>query len=148
GQILAQIRASPSCSGCHSVLDPLGFALENFDAVGTWRDRDRFTGTEIDAGAELPDGTLVNGPDDLREAPVRTPEQLVQTLVEGLLKYALGRTLDHHDMPGVRKIVREAAKDDYRFVPIVRQIVLSEPFLIRRAPVLQPGGTMAANDSA
>ncbi|MFS8606671.1 MAG: DUF1592 domain-containing protein [Gammaproteobacteria bacterium] len=147
-EILAAHRANPACSGCHGVMDPLGFALENFDAVGTWRDRDRFAGTAIDSRAELPDGTIVNGPDDLREALVRGPEQFVQTFVEGLLKYALGRTLDYRDMPAVRKIVRESAKDDYRFKSIVRQVVVSEPFLMRRAPELEPEGTMAANDAA
>lgn len=143
-EILAQHRANPACAGCHDVMDPLGFALENFDAVGIWRDRDRFTGTPIDAAAELPDGTLVSGPDDLREALVRKPEQFVQTFVEGLLKYALGRTLDHRDMPAVRQIVRQAAQDDYRFSTIVRQIVGSEPFMMRRAPMPEPEGTMAA----
>ena len=129
-------------------MDPLGFALENFDAVGMWRDRDRFTGTEIDAAAELPDGTLVTGPDDLRQALVRRAEQFVQTFVEGLLKYALGRTLDHRDMPAVRQIVRQAAEDDYRLSVIVRQIVSSEPFLMRRAPMLEPDGTMASTSTS
>lgn len=147
-QILAQHRANPACGGCHGVMDPLGFALENFDAVGTWRDRDRFTGTEIDPRAELPDGTTVSGPDDLREALMRRPEQFVQTFVEGLLKYALGRTLDYRDMPAVRTIVREAAEDDYRFSSIVREIVTSEPFLMRRVPEPEPAGTMAASGSA
>ena len=143
-EILAQHRASPACSGCHGVMDPLGFALENFDAVGTWRDKDRYAGTRIDAAAELPDGTKINGPTDLRDALLRKPEQFVQTFTEGLLKYALGRTLDHRDMPAVRKIVRESARDDYRFSSIVWQIVTSEPFLMRRAP--EPEGTVVARN--
>ena len=141
-EIMAQHRANPACSGCHGVMDPLGFALENFDAVGTWRDKDRYTGTAIDAMAELPDGTVVNGPEDLRKALLRQPEQFVQTFTEGLLKYALGRTLDYRDMPDVRRIVREAAKDDYHFSSIVWQIVTSDPFLLRRAP--EPEGTIVA----
>src|SRR5690606_1865697 len=141
-EILADHRASPACSGCHGVMDPLGFALENFDAVGTWRDKDRYTGTAIDPLAELPDGTVVEGPADLREALMRRPEQFVQTFTEGLLKYALGRTLDYRDVPAVRRIVREAAKDDYRFSSIVWQVVASDPFLMRRAP--EPQGTVVA----
>ena len=133
-EIIAQHRESPSCNGCHGVMDPLGFALENFDAVAVWRDKDRYAGTPIDSEAELPDGTVVNGPDDLREALLRRPEQFVQTFAEGLLKYALGRTIDHTDMPAVRRIVREAAREDYRFSTIVQQIVASDPFRVRRAP--------------
>src|SRR5690606_10011697 len=143
-EIIAQHRASPACAGCHGVMDPLGFALENFDAVGTWRNKDRYTGTVIDASAELPDGTVVNSPESLRKALLRRPDQFVQTFTEGLLKYALGRTLDYRDMPAVRKIVREAARDDYRFSTIVTQIVTSDPFLMRRAPAAQ-GAVVAAN---
>ncbi|HVJ29242.1 MAG TPA: DUF1585 domain-containing protein, partial [Gammaproteobacteria bacterium] len=116
------------------VMDPLGFALENFDAVGAWRDVDRYNGTVIDSAAELPDGTPVNGPDDLREALMRNPEQFVQTFTERFLTYALGRTVDYKDMPAVRKIVREAGKKDYRFSEIVWQVVVSEPFRMRVAP--------------
>jgi len=115
-------------------MDPLGFALENFDAVGAWRDVDRYSGTVIDSAAELPDGTPVSGPDDLREALMRNPEQFVQTFTERFLTYALGRTVDYKDMPAVRKIVREAGKKDYRFSEIVWQVVASEPFRLRVAP--------------
>ena len=90
-------------------MDPLGFALENFDATGMWRDRDRYAGAAIDSSGELPDGTPVKGPDDLREALLRRPEQFVQTFTEGLLTYATGRKLEYYDMPTVRRIVREAA---------------------------------------
>ncbi|HEX7079621.1 MAG TPA: DUF1592 domain-containing protein [Gammaproteobacteria bacterium] len=133
-EIMAQHRKNPACFGCHSVMDPLGFALENFNAVGMWRDKDRFAGTVIDATAKLPDGTVVEGPDDLREALLRRPEQFVQTFTERLLMYALGRTLDYRDMPAVREIVREAARDDYRFSTIVWEVVTSDPFLMRRVP--------------
>ena len=117
-------------------MDPLGFALENFDAVGVWRDVDRYAGTPIDSAAELPDGTAVTGPDDLRAALMRNPEQFVQTFAERFLIYALGRTTDYRDMPAVRKIVREAGKEDYRFSELVWQVVASEPFRMRVAPEL------------
>jgi hypothetical protein len=131
---MAKHRENPVCYSCHGVMDPLGFALENFDAVGAWRDRDRYAGTAIDSAAELPDGTPVNGPDDLREALLKRPEQFVQTFAERFLMYALGRTVDYRDMPAVRKVVREAARDDYRFSSLVWQIVASEPFRMRQAP--------------
>ncbi len=133
-EMIAQHRANPACFSCHAVMDPLGFALENFDATGMWRDRDRFAGTQIDASGELPDGTPIEGPDDLRAALLRQPEQLVQTFAERLLMYASGRTLDHYDMPTVRRIVGDAADDDYRFSELVLGVVRSEQFRMRRAP--------------
>jgi hypothetical protein len=133
-QLMAQHRASPTCSACHAVMDPLGFALENFDATGMWRDRDRFAGTVIDSAGELPDGTKINGPDDLRKALLRNPEQFVQTFVENLLTYSMGRTEAYYDMPTVRKIVRETAAKDYKFSAIVQAVVQSEQFKMRRVP--------------
>jgi hypothetical protein len=109
--------------------------LENFDAVGAWRERDRFAGTALDTTGRLPDGTQIKGPDDLREALMRRPEQFVQTFTERLLTYALGRTLTYRDMPTVRRIVREAQRDEYRFSSIVTGIVESEQFQLRRMPV-------------
>jgi hypothetical protein len=131
-ELMAQHRENPTCFSCHAIMDPLGFALENFDATGIWRDRDRYAGVVIDASGELPDGTPVDGPDDLREALLRRPDQFVQTFVEGLLTYATGETLDYRDMPTVRRIVREAADDDYRFATIVRAIVASDLFRMRK----------------
>jgi len=133
-EMMAQHRANPVCFSCHAVMDPLGFALENFDATGIWRDRDRYAGTTIDASGELPDGTVVSGPDDLRNALLGKPEQFVQTFVEGLLVYATGDLLDYHDMPTVRRIVRTAADDDYRFSTIVKTIVESDQFRLKRVP--------------
>ncbi len=133
-EMMAKHRASPTCSACHAVMDPLGFALENFDATGMWRDRDRFANAVIDAAGELPDGTPLNGPDDLRNSLLRRPEQFVQTFTEGLLVYATGRTITPYDMPAVRKIVRGAASSDYKFSTIVQSIVRSEQFRMRRAP--------------
>jgi hypothetical protein len=133
-ELIAKHRANPTCSSCHSVMDPLGFALENFDATGMWRDKDRFAGTMIDSAGELPDGTQLKGPDDLRKALLRRPEQFAQTFTEGLLTYAMGRTEEYYDMPTVRKIVRDAASKDYKFSTIVQSVVKSEQFRMRRVP--------------
>ncbi len=133
-QLMAKHRASPTCSSCHAVMDPLGFALENFDATGMWRDKDRFAGTPIDSLGELPDGTKINGPDDLRKALLRNPEQFVQTFVENLLTYAMGRTREYYDMPTVRKIVRETRPANYQFSAIVQAVVNSDQFKMRRVP--------------
>ena len=94
-EMMAKHRSNPTCASCHAVMDPLGLALENFDATGMWRDRDRYAGVAIDSSGELPDGTAINGPDDLRKALLRRPEQFVQTFTEGLLTYATGRKLEH-----------------------------------------------------
>jgi len=133
-QLMAQHRASPACSSCHAVMDPLGVALENFDATGAWRDKDRFAGTVIDSAGELPDGTKLNGPDDLRNALLRRPDQFVQTFVEGLLTYSMGRTEAYYDMPTVRRIVRDTAPKDYKFSAIVQAVVRSEQFKMRHVP--------------
>jgi hypothetical protein len=151
--IMAKHRENPVCYSCHGIMDPLGFALENFDAVGVWRDRDRYAGTVIDSAAELPDGTPVEGPDDLREALLRHPEQFVQTFAEGLLTYGLGRSITYRDMPAVRKIVREGKREDWRFNEMVWQVVKSDAFLKRRAPepkavVAQAGSASGTRDIA
>ena len=143
-EMIAKHRSNPTCASCHAVMDPLGLALENFDATGMWRDRDRFAGTAIDASGELPDGTPINGPDDLRAALLRRPEQFAQTFTEGLLTYATGRQLEPFDMPTVRRIVRGAAASDYRFSAIVQAIVRSDQFRMRRAPQPAPGGERVA----
>jgi hypothetical protein len=122
-------RVNPACAVCHKVMDPIGFALENFDAVGAWRSRD--AGSDIDASGELADGSEVNGVVELREALTRDPELFAGTFTERLLTYALGRGLDYRDMPSVRKIVREAAAQNYRFSAIVMGIVRSTPFQMR-----------------
>jgi mono/diheme cytochrome c family protein len=131
-EMIAKHRANPTCAACHAVMDPLGLALENFDATGVWRERDRYAGVPIDASGVLPDGTAINGPDDLRQALLRRPGQFVQTFTEGLLTYATGRTLEHHDMPTVRRMVRNAAGSDYRFSTLVQAVVGSEQFRMRR----------------
>jgi hypothetical protein len=128
---MEQHRSNPACAGCHRVMDPLGLALENFDAVGAWRTRE--SGIAIDASGELTDGTKIDGVAALRDALVRRPDVLVGTMTEKLMTYALGRTLEHQDMPAVRAIVRSAARDDYRFSSLVRGIVSSVPFQMRNA---------------
>jgi hypothetical protein len=128
---MVEHRANPACATCHKVMDPIGFALENFDAVGAWRSRD--ADEEIDASGELADGTKVTGVVELRAALARHPEIFTTTLTERLLTYALGRGLNYHDMPALRKIVREAAGENYKFSAIVMGIVRSTPFRMRMA---------------
>src|SRR5215510_1521192 len=131
-EIMEKHRANPSCNACHGVMDPLGFALENFDAIGAWRSKDVNAGTPIDASGKLVDGTTVNGPNDLRQALLKHPEQFAQTVTEKLMTYGLGRGVEYYDMPTIRKIVRDSAKDNYRISSIVLGIAKSEPFQMRR----------------
>ena len=144
-QRLEQHRATKSCHACHGVIDPLGLALENFNAIGQWREKDLDAGTLIDATGQLADGTPLHGPDDLREALVARPDQIVQNFTENLLTYALGRKIEYFDMPLVRSIVRTAAADDYRFATVVRAIVESPAFQTDRAPAeAEPGLSASA----
>jgi hypothetical protein len=122
-------RASPACASCHRIMDPLGFALENFDAVGSWRERDG--GMPIDASGRLVDGTAVNGAAALREALLSRSDVFVRTLTEKLLIYALGRGLQAYDMPVVRGVVRDARRQDYRFSSLIVGIVTTAPFQMR-----------------
>jgi hypothetical protein len=124
-------RTNPSCNACHAVIDPLGFALENFDAVGRWRLMDREARVPIDASGVLVDGTAVAGPVELREALLERPDQFVQTLTEKLMTYGLGRALEHTDMPTIRRIVRDSAENDYRFSDLVWGIVNSTQFRMK-----------------
>ena len=119
-------------------MDPLGFALENFSAVGQYRADDPDTLTPIDSSGRLPDGTPISGPEDLRAALAARPDRFVQTLTENLMTYALGRSLDYRDMPTVRGIVRAAEADDYRFESIVRGVVSSAAFREREEPEPAP----------
>ena len=123
-------RANPACASCHAQMDPLGFALENFDAVGRWRSRSE-SNEPIDATGALPDGTTFAGPDEMRQALLRNPERFVATVTEKLLTYALGRNLESYDMPAVRTIVRGAAADDHHLSSLVLGIVQSTPFQMR-----------------
>ena len=127
---MAEHRANPVCASCHKIMDPIGFALENFDAVGAWRARD--AGVPIDASGELADGTHVDGVVTLRQALVKRPELFVGTMTEKLLTYALGRGIDARDMPTVRATVRHAAGENFRFSSLIRGIVNSTPFLMKK----------------
>jgi uncharacterized protein DUF1592/uncharacterized protein DUF1588/uncharacterized protein DUF1585/uncharacterized protein DUF1587/uncharacterized protein DUF1595 len=137
---MALHRTKSSCFSCHGVMDPLGLALENFDAVGKWREKDRLAGQPIDSSGELPDGSKINGPDDLRAALMKNPDQFVQTLTEKLTTYALGRTVEYYDMPTVRAITRATAADGYKFSSVVMGIVNSDAFQMRRVPKDGEGG--------
>ena len=128
---LAQHRADPNCAGCHNLMDPVGFALENFDAIGRWRERD--DEHLIDALGGLPDGSQFTGVDGLEQGFLRRPELFVATLTEKLLTYALGRGVELHDAAAVRRIVRDAQVNDYRFSALIHGIVESTPFQMRTA---------------
>jgi hypothetical protein len=128
---LAQHRANSACAGCHELMDPIGFALENFDAVGRWRELEE--GKPIDASGGLPDGSEFTGPAGLEEALLDRPELLVRTLTEKLLTFALGRGVEHYDAPAIRRIIREARDEEYRFSSLAAGIVNSTPFQMRRS---------------
>ncbi|HTA47378.1 MAG TPA: DUF1592 domain-containing protein [Bryobacteraceae bacterium] len=127
---LAKHRTDASCNSCHSVIDPLGFALENFDAIGEWRTKDE-TGKPIDASGTTASGEPIDGLAGLRKALLEVPGQFPQTVTEKLMAYALGRRLEYYDEPAVRKIVHEAAPHDYRWSALVMGIVESPEFLTR-----------------
>lgn len=130
---LEQHRENPSCYTCHGVLDPLGFALENFNTVGQFQEYDLDTLSLIDASGVLPDGTRITSPGDLVTALVTRSDEFVQSLTEHLMTYALGRLVEYQDMPAVRKIVRASEQDDYRFESIVFNIVSSDAFRMRES---------------
>jgi Protein of unknown function (DUF1592)/Protein of unknown function (DUF1588)/Protein of unknown function (DUF1585)/Protein of unknown function (DUF1587)/Protein of unknown function (DUF1595)/Cytochrome C oxidase, cbb3-type, subunit III len=119
-------RADPACSGCHMLMDPIGFALEKFDAIGTWRTMDG--DSPIDASSVMYDGTKIEGPADLRNFLLAYSEQFIRTATEKLLTYALGRGVEYYDMPVVRSIAREAAADGYQFDALITAVVKSDPF--------------------
>jgi hypothetical protein len=136
-------REKPFCSGCHKIMDPVGFALENFDAVGQWRTEEH--GQPIVATGTLVDGTSVDGASELRAALLKYSDRFVQTVTEKLMTYALGRGVEYYDMPTVRAITRAAAKNDYRFSSVVLGLVESQPFLMR-AVETEPAATEIVAD--
>jgi len=124
-------RANPTCAACHARMDPIGFALENYDGVGRWRDED--AGAPIDASGRLPDGTAFSGPAGLNELLLtKYRADFVRTAIEKLLTYALGRGVDYHDYPTIRSIDRDTARDNYRISSLILAIVKSTPFQMRR----------------
>ena len=130
---LAAHRKSAVCATCHSVIDPVGFSLENFNAVGQWRDLE-VDGQRVDSTGAVPGGPgEFKGVDGLEAALLARPELFVATLTENLMTFALGRGVEYYDAPAIRKIVKDAAKDDYRFSSIILGIVKSVPFQMRRA---------------
>src|SRR5690606_75939 len=127
-QRLESHRDNPACTSCHAVMDPLGLALENYNAIGQWRDRDEDAGAVIDASGQLTDGTAISSPADLWQALVSQPDHFAKTFTEKLMTFALGRGLEYSDMPTVRQIVRDAGKEDYRLSALVLGIVNSDAF--------------------
>ena len=132
-QRLAQHRVNPSCNSCHGVIDPLGFALENFDVIGGWRTKDEF-GNPVDTAGTTVSGAKLDGLSGLRALLLAEPDQFPRTVTEKLMTYALGRMLQYYDRPAVRRIVRDAAPGDYRWSSIIVGIVKSPTFLMRTAP--------------
>jgi mono/diheme cytochrome c family protein len=128
---IAQHRANPVCASCHAMMDPLGLSLENFDFAGRWRTVDEAL-IPIDASGVLPDGTKFDGPSGLRHVLLSHPDRFVRTVTEKMLTYALGRGLEYYDRPAVRKIVREAAQNEYRASSVILGVVNSLPFQMRR----------------
>jgi hypothetical protein len=129
-EAMEQHRANPACATCHNVMDPLGFALENFDGIGTWRTTD--AGDPIDASGVLPDGTPFRGPTELQRVLLESKsEEFVATATERLLTYALGRGVESYDAPAIRSIIREAAPNNYRWSSLILAIVKSTPFQMR-----------------
>jgi len=129
---LEEHRKNPSCASCHARMDPLGFALENYDAIGSWRTTDE-TGTHVDSSAALPDGTALEGPLGLRNLLLANREQFVTTVVEKLMSYAIGRELAHYDAPAVRRVVRASRDHDFRWSAIVLNVINGVPFQMRSA---------------
>ena len=130
---MAMHRENPACRVCHAAMDPIGFSLENYDAVGKWRNV--FADQPIDASGLLPDGNTFDGPDGLRDLLLSRPDDFVGTITEKLMRFALGRSLEYYDMPAIRKIVRDAAESDYRWSAIILGVVESVPFQMRRSEI-------------
>ena len=143
-QQLEAHRISPTCAACHQIFEPMGLALENFDAVGAWRTLDE--GTPIDASGILPDGTKVDGAVSLRSSLLRYSDQFVRVVTEKLLTYALGRGIEYQDMPMVRTIAREAAPSKYRFSSLVMGIVKSDMFQMNQKAAAPEGARVARNE--
>jgi hypothetical protein len=130
---LERHRSKPTCSQCHGVIDPIGLAMENFDAIGRWREKDLEANAPIDAKTTLPNGRAVDGSVELRDALFGGRDVFVRAFTEKLMMYAVGRELEFFDMPQVRAIVRKASARDYRLSSIVSGIVASDAFRLQAA---------------
>jgi hypothetical protein len=133
-QRLAAHRANAVCASCHTTIDPVGFSLENFDAVGHWRNLE-VEDQPVDATGALPGDKQFRGVDGLEDALLRRPELFATALTENLMIFALGRGMEYYDAPAVRRILRDAEKDGYRFSSIILGIVKSIPFQMRRTEI-------------
>jgi hypothetical protein len=140
-QRLENHRKNPSCASCHNIMDPVGFALENFNAIGAWRERDG--DSAIDASGTLVDGTKVVGPEDLTAALMSKSDLFVTNVTEKLMTYALGRAVDYHDMPAVRAIVKQAEAEHLKFSALIQGVVQSVPFRYRTKAAPPPAGLTA-----
>jgi Protein of unknown function (DUF1592)/Protein of unknown function (DUF1588)/Protein of unknown function (DUF1587)/Protein of unknown function (DUF1595)/Protein of unknown function (DUF1585) len=136
-------RANPTCAGCHKMMDPIGFALENYDVVGVWRTND--SGFRIDPKGQMFDGAKLDGPASLRQALLNHSDVFLSTFTENLLAYGMGRVLDPHDMTAVRAVMRDAGKNDKRFSSYVLGVVKSAPFQMRRAEEQTPSSASPGN---
>jgi hypothetical protein len=136
-------RTTKNCAACHDVIDPVGLALENFNAIGQWRTKDIDAGARIEADGRLADGTVISGPGALRDYIVGRPDLFFGTLAENMLAYALARPLQHYDMPQVRKLITDAGRQDYRFSALVLGIVGSPAFQYDKVPDETPPVTAA-----
>jgi hypothetical protein len=143
-QRLAAHRSNAVCASCHRTIDPVGFSLENFNAVGQWRELE-VEDQPVDASGAIPGDKEFRGIDGLEDALLRRPQLFVATLTENLLTFALGRGVDYYDAPAVRKIVTDAEKDGYRFSSLILGIVKSVPFQMRRVEMTSAAGKMADN---
>ena len=129
---MIQHRANPACAGCHSRMDPIGFAMENFDAIGRWRDRD--AGNPIDASGVFPGGEKFDGMAGLKASLLSHPEEFVSTITEKLMMYGIGRNVQYYDRPAIRAIIRQSARNNYTFASLVLGVVESAPFQMRETP--------------
>ena len=141
-------RANPACTSCHRMIDPIGLALENFGVAGAWRIKDH--GVPVDAAGELYDGTPLASPTDLRRALLKRPEPLIRTFTENLMAYALGRRLEHYDMPTVRRIARSAAAEEYRVSAFILGVASSDAFRMKAVPeaAAEPAEAAGAAEAA
>jgi hypothetical protein len=135
-QIMEQHRVNPTCASCHAKMDPLGFAFENFDAIGAWREKDA-GGFPIDASGVLPDGKSFNGAPGLKALLEEKKDLFLRSITDKMLTYALGRGVEYYDRPTIERIITALAKNDHRFSTLILEIVQSDPFQKRTTPALE-----------